>query len=101
VAIALVFLVGAAALSLTLPILLGKAADSGRQAGGDPQKLLELVDRSFFWVAAAAIASGVLGAVRFYFVSRFGERIAADLRRGPLRPLADPRAALPFENALR
>ncbi|MBD3769661.1 MAG: ATP-binding cassette domain-containing protein [Rhodobacterales bacterium] len=81
VAIALVFLVGAAALSLTLPILLGKAADSGRQAGGDPQKLLALVDKSFFWVAAAAIASGVLGAVRFYFVSRFGERIAADLRR--------------------
>ncbi len=81
VAVALVFLVGAAALSLTLPILLGRAADSGQQAGGDPQKLLELVDRSFMWVAAAAIASGVLGAVRFYFVSRFGERIAADLRR--------------------
>lgn len=81
VAVALVFLVGAAALSLTLPILLGRAADSGQQAGGDAQKLLELVDRSFFWVAAAAIASGVLGAVRFYFVSRFGERIAADLRR--------------------
>ena len=81
VAIALVFLVGAAALSLTLPILLGKAADSGREAGGNTQKLLELVDKSFFWVAAAAITSGVLGAVRFYFVSRFGERIAADLRR--------------------
>jgi len=81
VVVALVFLVGAAGLSLTLPILLGKAADSGRAAGGDPKLLLELVDRSFLWVAAAAIASGVLGAVRFYFVSRFGERIAADLRR--------------------
>ena len=81
VAVALVFLVGAAALSLTLPILLGKAADSGRAAGGDPKLLLQLVDKSFFWVAAAAIASGVLGAVRFYFVSRFGERIAADLRQ--------------------
>ena len=81
VAVALVFLVGAAALSLTLPLLLGRAADAGQRAGGDPQRLLELVDKSFLWVAAAAIASGVLGAVRFYFVSRFGERIAADLRR--------------------
>lgn len=81
VLIALVFLIGAAALSLTLPILLGKAADAGKQAGGNAQLLLELVDRSFFWVAAAAIASGVMGAIRFYFVSRFGERIAADLRR--------------------
>ena len=81
VLVALIFLIGAAALSLTLPILLGRAADSGQAAGGDPQRLLKLVDQSFLWVAAAAIASGVLGAVRFYFVSRFGERIAADLRR--------------------
>jgi ATP-binding cassette subfamily B protein len=33
------------------------------------------------WVLVAAIASGLLGAVRFYFVARFGERVAADLRR--------------------
>ncbi|MCA8899169.1 MAG: ATP-binding cassette domain-containing protein [Hyphomonas sp.] len=81
VAVAVVFLVAAAALSLSLPLLLGRAADSGRMAGGDSKRLLELVNQSFLWVAAAAIASGVLGAVRFYFVSRFGERIAADLRR--------------------
>ncbi|MEZ5945423.1 MAG: ABC transporter transmembrane domain-containing protein [Hyphomonas sp.] len=81
VAVALLFLIAAAAVSLMLPLLLGRAADAGRIAGGDPEKLLAIVDRSFLWVAAAAIVSGVLGAIRFYFVSRFGERIAADLRR--------------------
>ncbi|HPE49043.1 MAG TPA: ABC transporter permease, partial [Hyphomonas sp.] len=59
VAVAVVFLVAAAALSLSLPLLLGRAADSGRMAGGDSKRLLELVNQSFLWVAAAAIASGV------------------------------------------
>jgi ATP-binding cassette subfamily B protein len=40
-----------------------------------------LIDEAFLWVFAAAVGAGVLGAIRFYFVSRFGERIAADLRR--------------------
>lgn len=81
VSIALVFLVSAAAVSLTIPMLLGRAADAGQHAGADPAKLLALVDQAFLWVFAAAVGSGMLGAIRFYFVSRFGERIAADLRR--------------------
>ncbi|MBR9808656.1 MAG: ATP-binding cassette domain-containing protein [Alphaproteobacteria bacterium] len=81
VMVALIFLVLAAAVSLAIPMLLGMAADAGKQAQNSPSQLLELVDRAFLWVAVAAIFSGVLGAVRFYFVSRFGERIAADLRR--------------------
>ncbi|RCL90185.1 ABC transporter transmembrane domain-containing protein [Hyphomonas sp.] len=81
VSIALVFLVAAAAVSLAIPLLLGSAADAGQAAQGSAEALLALVDRAFLWVALAAILSGVLGAIRFYFVSRFGERIAADLRK--------------------
>jgi ATP-binding cassette, subfamily B, bacterial len=81
VGVALVFLVLAAAASLVIPILLGRAADAGRSAEGNTELLLSLINQSFMWVMVAAIASGLLGAVRFYFVSRFGERVAADLRR--------------------
>lgn len=81
VSVAVVFLLLAAASSLLIPILLGKAADAGQSAEGNVQNLLNLINKAFFWVFLAAIASGTLGAVRFYFVSRFGERVAADLRR--------------------
>ncbi|MBU1286138.1 MAG: ABC transporter ATP-binding protein/permease, partial [Alphaproteobacteria bacterium] len=81
VSIAGLFLILAAASSLLIPILLGRAADAGQSAEGNVQNLLDLINKAFFWVFLAAIASGTLGAVRFYFVSRFGERVAADLRR--------------------
>jgi ATP-binding cassette subfamily B protein len=81
VSVAGVFLLAAAAVSLAIPMLLGRAADAGRNAGPDPQALVALIDQAFLWVFAAAVGAGVLGAFRFYFVSRFGERIAADLRR--------------------
>lgn len=81
VSVALVFLVAAAAVSLAIPMLLGWAADAGQRAGEDPDRLKALIDEAFLWVFAAAVGAGALGAVRFYFVSRFGERIAADLRR--------------------
>ncbi|MBY9066369.1 ATP-binding cassette domain-containing protein [Hyphomonas sp. WL0036] len=81
VSVALLFLVAAAAVSLMIPMLLGMAADAGQKAGQDPARLKALIDQAFLWVFAAAVGSGVLGAIRFYFVSRFGERIAADLRR--------------------
>ncbi|MFN4226236.1 MAG: ABC transporter transmembrane domain-containing protein [Hyphomonas sp.] len=81
VSIALVFLVAAAAVSLAIPLLLGRAADAGQRAGQDAEALVRMIDQAFLWVFAAAVGSGVLGAIRFYFVSRFGERIAADLRR--------------------
>ncbi len=79
--IALVFLIAAAAASLVMPLLLGRAADAGREAGGDPERLMALINQNFLLVFLVAVAAGALGAVRFYFVSRFGERIAADLRR--------------------
>ena len=81
VGVALVFLILAAAASLFIPILLGQAADAGRSADGNVETLLALINEAFLWVFLAAISAGLLGAVRFYFVSRFGERVAADLRR--------------------
>ncbi|MFN7056410.1 ABC transporter transmembrane domain-containing protein [Hyphomonas sp.] len=81
VTVALVFLIAASAVSLAIPMLLGRAADAGQAAGSDPALLMALIDEAFLWVFAAAVGAGVLGALRFYFVSRFGERIAADLRR--------------------
>lgn len=81
VTVALVFLIAAAGVSLAIPMLLGRAADAGQRAGPDAAQLLSLIDQAFLWVFAAAVGAGVLGALRFYFVSRFGERIAADLRR--------------------
>ena len=77
--IALVFLVVATIASLTIPFLFGEAVDAGRggESGAD---LLATIDQYFLYVLAAAVAMGVLSALRFYFVSRFGERVAADLR---------------------
>ncbi|MEQ9504772.1 MAG: ABC transporter transmembrane domain-containing protein [Hyphomonas sp.] len=80
VSTAFVFLLAAAMVSLAIPMFLGRAADAGQQAGPDAAALVRLIDEAFLWVFAAAVGSGVLGAIRFYFVSRFGERIAADLR---------------------
>ena len=81
VSVAAVFLLLAAAVSLAIPLLLGRAADAGYAAEGDPAALMALIDEAFLWVFVAAVGAGALGAVRFYFVSRFGERIAADLRQ--------------------
>ena len=77
--IALVFLVVATIASLTIPFLFGEAVDAGR-SGESGADLLATIDQYFLYVLAAAVAMGVLSALRFYFVSRFGERVAADLR---------------------
>lgn len=79
--LALVFLVTAAGLSLLIPLLLGQAADAGAQAEQNLETLFRLIDDAFLWVFLAAVGSGVLGAARFFFISRFGERVAADLRQ--------------------
>ncbi len=77
--VAAVFLVVAALSALTIPYLFGQAVDAG-QGGQSGAQLLDTIDRYFFYVLAAAVAMGILSALRFYFVSRFGERVAADLR---------------------
>lgn len=76
-----IFLLISSAASLLVPMLFGQAIDAGRGADIDAEQLLGSIDKYFFYVFLAAIVMGVSGALRFYFVSRFGERIAADLRQ--------------------
>ena len=78
---ALVFLLLGSVASLTVPMLFGQAIDAGRGQDLDVSELLRVINTYFFYVFLAAIAMGMAGAFRFYFVSRFGERIAADLRQ--------------------
>ena len=79
--IALVFLLISSVASLAVPMLFGQAIDAGRGEDVQAGQLLELIDQYFFYVFLAAVVMGVAGAFRFYFVSRFGERVAADLRQ--------------------
>lgn len=78
---AFVFLLVSAVASLSVPMLFGQAIDAGRGEDISPSELLSLIDQYFFYVFLAAVAMGTAGALRFYFVSRFGERVAADLRQ--------------------
>ena len=77
---ALVFLLLGTVITLSIPLLLGDAVDVG--LGGDlaSEESIAKIDGNFFLVFLAVVALGAIGAVRFYFISRFGERVAADLR---------------------
>ena len=77
----LVFLLLGTVISLTIPLLFGGAVDAGFSSDVETAQLLDAINRNFLRVFLAAVALGGVGALRFYFVSRFGERIAADLRR--------------------
>ena len=77
--IAAFFLIVSTLAALSIPYLFGQAVDAGSD-GERGAALMNTIDRYFFYVLAAAILMGVLSALRFYFVSRFGERVAADLR---------------------
>ena len=81
VGMALTFLMLGTVVTLFIPLLLGSAVDVG--LGGDlaSEELIAAIDSNFFLVFLAVVALGIIGAVRFYFISRFGERVAADLRR--------------------
>lgn len=81
VAAALVFLLTGTVISLTIPLLFGEAVDAGFGASDSTEAMLGAINQNFLFLFLAAVALGGVGALRFYFVSRFGERIAADLRR--------------------
>jgi len=81
VGIALVFLLAGAFVSLAIPLLFGGAVDAGFGGNVSPDQMRARIDSSFSLIMLAAIGLGVTGAIRFYFVSRFGERVAADLRK--------------------
>ena len=78
---ALVFLLLGTVISLMIPLLFGSAVDAGFGAAANTESVLSAINQNFLLLFVAAVALGGVGALRFYFVSRFGERIAADLRR--------------------
>lgn len=81
VAAAAIFLLLGTVISLMIPLLFGGAVDSGFSGNVDTEGMIAAINRNFLLVFVAAVALGGVSALRFYFVSRFGERIAADLRR--------------------
>ncbi|MEL7452044.1 MAG: ABC transporter transmembrane domain-containing protein [Pseudomonadota bacterium] len=80
VCMALLFLIAGTVVTLIIPLLLGDAVDVGLGSGLESQDVIAAIDGNFLLVFFSVVALGVIGAVRFYFISRFGERVAADLR---------------------
>ena len=80
VGLAAFFLVLGTVIALSIPLLFGRAVDTGFGGSLDTATMMEAINRNFLLVFLAAVSLGAVGALRFYFVSRFGERIAADLR---------------------
>ncbi|HRM53668.1 MAG TPA: ABC transporter transmembrane domain-containing protein [Ottowia sp.] len=78
-ALALLFLVGAAAATLALPLALRSLIDGGL-VSADPGARVMALREHFVALFGVGVALGVFSALRFYMVSWLGERITADLR---------------------
>lgn len=79
IVLAVVFLVGAAASTLVLPLALKSLIDQGLVAS-DPGERVMALREHFFALFAVGAALGVFSAARFYAVTWLGERVTADLR---------------------
>ncbi len=79
IALALLFLVGAAVSTLVLPAALRSLIDHGLVAADPGQRVMALREH-FFALFLVGAALGVFSAARFYMVTWLGERITADLR---------------------
>jgi len=79
IALALVFLLLAAAATLTFPLALRNLIDTGMEQTRADDRLLTLRGH-FLALFGVAVALGVFSATRFYLVSWLGERVSADLR---------------------
>lgn len=79
IAIALVFLVLAAAATLVFPVALRSLIDGGLSTEDKGLRMLALREH-FGALFAVSVALGVFSAARFYMVSWLGERVTADLR---------------------
>ena len=79
ITLALLFLLGAAATTLALPVALKSLIDGGLVGGTTGERVLALRGH-FLALFGVGVAMGVLSAARFYMVSWLGERITADLR---------------------
>ena len=79
IALAGLFLVGAAVSTLVLPIALRGLIDQGL-VPADPGARVLALRGHFFALFGVGVALGVFSAARFYMVSWLGERVTADLR---------------------
>jgi ATP-binding cassette subfamily B protein len=79
IALAILFLVLAAAATLAFPVALRSLIDGGLVPQDRGQQALALGDH-FAALFSVAVALGVFSAFRFYLVSWLGERVTADLR---------------------
>jgi ATP-binding cassette subfamily B protein len=79
IALALLFLVGAAATTLVFPVALRSLIDQGLVAV-DPGERIMALREHFFALFLVGAALGLFSALRFYMVTWIGERVTADLR---------------------
>jgi ATP-binding cassette subfamily B protein len=79
IGLAILFLVGAAAATLVLPVALKSLIDSGLVAADPGQRVMALREH-FLALFAVGAALGLFSAARFYMVTWIGERVTADLR---------------------
>ena len=79
IALAVLFLVLAAASTLVLPLALKSLIDSGLVAADPGQRVMALRGH-FLALFGVGAALGFFSAARFYIVSWLGERVTADLR---------------------
>ncbi len=84
IALALIFLVLAAAATLMFPLALGSLIDGGLMPQDKGSQVMALREH-FAGLFAVAAALGMFSAVRFYLVSWLGERVTADLRNAVYR----------------
>ena len=79
IALAVLFLVLAAASTLVFPVALRGLIDEGF-IGSDPGTRVMALREHFVALFGVGVALGVFSAARFYMVSWLGERVTADLR---------------------
>ena len=73
--LALIFLVAAAAMTLTMPVAFRRVVDFGIMAN-DPGA----ISQHFFFLLALGALLALFASIRFFLVSWIGERVVADLR---------------------
>jgi len=79
IALALLFLVGAAVSTLVFPVAMRALIDQGFVTS-DPGARVMAMREHFFALFGVGAALGVFSALRFYAVTWLGERVTADLR---------------------
>ena len=80
IAVALLFLILAAAATLAFPLALRTLIDAGMGSEAERSAQALALRGRFLALFGVAVALGVFAAARFYMVSWLGERITADLR---------------------